>query len=519
MGRVTVFSIDGCPHCLRAKQNLKDRNIPYVEINLSSHPDKRSDMLSLADSLTVPQIFFNNDHIGGAVELIKLLEDWDADGPPSATDKVHAGYLSGEDPTDSRLEPSTTPPVKESPPQPRNQDDNIILPKNLTGTVLEMTQRLIQVIPRYNLLHLGKTYKNATKGKTFTDALVTEFSIDREKAVAFGKYLQQRKIVDHVTGGHVFQDTKDLYYRLQPFQSPGTMNSYRIWTDRIDPDYMGVISRLSKVMQGIHHRCTNKKSDVDLAAAEQDEQYAKFEEGICELQGISIDKMDVNSKTAFLINVYNLLIKYAFIKYGFPDSNLKRASFFTSIHVNIGGDNFSFSDLENGILRANAFPPYAFKKQFASSDPRAKLVLGKVDNRIHFALNCGAVSCPPVKKFSVKDLEEELRIVALSFCEQKLNITVSPEKNSVKLSTIFKWYKNDFAQTTNGLPKALLKYTSGDTKEALQKMLNGDNEIKVKFNEYDWSSNITNSKTFDASSLKSDQYVLKTIFGQDQASN
>ena len=517
MGRVTVFAIDGCPHCMRAKQNLKDRDIPYVEINLSSHPDKRSDMLSLADSLTVPQIFFNNDHIGGAVELIDLLEDWDADGPPTATAKINAEYLSRCDPTDPRLAPSTTPPVTESPPLPRNQDDHIILPKSLTETVVNMTQRLIQTVPRYNLLYLGKTYKNATRGKNITDTLVTQFSLDREEAVVFGKYLQQRKVLDHVVGEHVFQDTTDLYYRLQPFQSPGTMNSYRIWTDRVDPDYMGVISRLSKIVQGIHNRCTNKNGDVDLAAAEQDEQYAKFEEEICELQGISIHSMDVNAKTAFLINVYNLLIKYAFIKYGFPDSNLKRASFFTTIYVNIGGDTFSFNDLENGILRANAFAPYALKKQFTSGDPRAKLVLEKVDNRIHFALNCGAVSCPPVKKFSVNDLEEELRIVALSFCEQDLNIRVSLKKNVVHLSSIFKWYRHDFAQSTSGLPKALLKYLRGEKKEALRKMLNGKNEIKVKFNDYDWSSNVTNSKTFDASSLKADYYTLKTIFGQGQA--
>ena len=516
MGRVTVFSIDGCSHCLRAKQNLKARDTPFLEINLSSHPDKRSHMLSLADSLTVPQIFFNDRHIGGTTELIALLEEWDqgaGSGTGNAHDRIQKEYLSKDDPSDPRLEASTASPIREIPAPPRNQDDNILLPKSLTESVLEMTLRLTKAIPRYNLLYLGKTYKNAAKGKTFTDALLKEFALDsREEAVEFGKYLQQCKILDHVTGDHVFKDTRELYFRLQPFQSPGVINSFRIWTDRVDSDYMSLVSRLSKIMQGIHNRCTDVNGDVDLQAAEKDEQYATFEEEMCELQGVSMDDMGVHAKTAFLINVYNLLIKYAFIKYGFPESTVKRSYFFLSI-VNIGGHQFSFNDLENGILRANAFAPYAYKKQFLSGDARVKYALKKVDNRIHFALNCGARSCPPVKKFSVNDLEEELRIVALSFCEDDLNVRIRPDKNEVRLSSIFKWYKIDFAQSTSGIPNALVKNLRGEKKEALQKMLNGKNDIKVKFNTYDWSSNVTNSKVFVASSLKSDEYSLKTIFG------
>ncbi|EKX44736.1 hypothetical protein GUITHDRAFT_139655 [Guillardia theta CCMP2712] len=46
----------------------------YHDISLSDYPEKRTDMLSLADRLTVPQIFVNTVHIGGASELIELLE-------------------------------------------------------------------------------------------------------------------------------------------------------------------------------------------------------------------------------------------------------------------------------------------------------------------------------------------------------------------------------------------------------------------------------------------------------------
>ena len=512
MGRVTVFAIDGCPHCIRAKENLKQRNIAYTEINLTAHPEKRSDMLSLSDSFTVPQIFFNNEHIGGAKETIELLEKLDQQG--SAKETIEKEYLLGEETLDPRLEPSTKPAFQVTPPLPRNEEDMINLPNGDKMSVLDMTQKLMENLPVYDLGYMGKTYKNATRGKNVVDALESAFSLDRKEALDFGKYLQERRILDHVTGDHVLSDDKNLYFRLQPYQQLDVLNSFRVWTDRVDPDYMGTVARLSKIMSGIHNRCTVEGGDIDLIAATKDKEYPKFEEEMCELQGIKMDEMSRDTKAAFLINVYNLLIKYAFIKVGVPSSDLKRAAFFTQVKCNIGGEKYSFNDIENGILRGNAKAPYNLKAQFKSSgDPRTRHSLDKVDHRIHFALNCGARSCPPVKKFSVADLDEELRIVAMAFCEQDENCGVYPDKNEIRLSTIFKWYRVDFADSIKNLPKTLVKYLRKEKKEALQKMLDGKKSITVKFNTYDWSSNVTNVREFETSNLKSDVNPLSSIFG------
>ncbi len=43
-----------------------------------------------------------------------------------------------------------------------------------------------------------------------------------------------------------------------------------------------------------------------------------------------------------------------------------------------------------------------FRTPFKKSDPRLSIALESVDPRIHFALNCGAKSCPPIKTFSAK---------------------------------------------------------------------------------------------------------------------
>jgi hypothetical protein len=105
-----------------------------------------------------------------------------------------------------------------------------------------------------------------------------------------------------------------------------------------------------------------------------------------------------------------MMIPHAYVQLGTPDSALQRSAFFGGVSYIIAGQVFSFSDIEHGIIRGNTRFGLALKPPFsAEGDPRLEFVL-PLDNRIHFALNCGAASCPPVKTFSPEALQEELRI-------------------------------------------------------------------------------------------------------------
>lgn len=72
-GRVLVYSITGCPHCMRAKNTLQEHNIPYIDINLDNFPQCRDDVKTRTGRSTVPQIFFNATHVGGNDDLEKLV--------------------------------------------------------------------------------------------------------------------------------------------------------------------------------------------------------------------------------------------------------------------------------------------------------------------------------------------------------------------------------------------------------------------------------------------------------------
>jgi hypothetical protein len=206
------------------------------------------------------------------------------------------------------------------------------------------------------------------------------------------------------------------------------------------------------------------------------------------------------------------MIKYAFMKVGIGSGGAARQAFYNSVTFNIGGYIFGFQDWENGILRGNRRAPYALSLPFTKKDPRRQFVIRDPDCRIHFALNCGARSCPPLNEFSAEDLDEELSIVAYSFCEGEGNVLIDPKKREVHVSKIFSWYRVDFADNNNELPHKLVEYLRGVEKQSLERMLEGRKAIKVVWNNYDWSSNASEFVPFRTGVLKANKRSLVKSF-------
>lgn len=510
MGRITVFVLQDCPHCKRAKAALTSRNIPYNEISLDTHPDKRTDMLSLADRLTVPQFFFNEKHVGGADELIATVEVWESKKKSRAAYKYYEKeILNKPDPTDPRLQVPTTPPVVEKLPPPRNNMKTVKMPDGSKATVLQITTELRRILPRETLHHNLSTYKNAFVGRDAVLVFKSHFGITTtEQAVEFGNVLVDSHIIKHVHGDHIFKD-EYLFYRLQCFDQPDVLNSFRIWTERVDEDSMSLLKRLKKLLGKIETDVTGNDGLVGYKKAPHHEKWNEFEEAVCELQCVHMQHMGEHMKLAFGINLYNLMIKYAFMKVGIGDTSSARGSFFSGIGMNLGGHMLSFNDLEHGIIRGNAKPAYGLTTQFNPSDPRALLKLDNLDCRIHFALNCGANSCPPVKDFTINAVEEELRIVAQSFCEQDENVRVDEENTTLHLTMLLKWYGADFAPSTKQLPAKVVTFLRGEKKEELQRMIDSGKAISVQFNTYDWGTNASEFVSFEKSSLTTNERGLK----------
>lgn len=177
-------------------------------------------------------------------------------------------------------------------------------------------------------------------------------------------------------------------------------------------------------------------------------------------------------KKTFWINVYNGFIQVILSKN--PEKYNDRGKFFKEKQINIGGEMVSFADIEHGILRRSQhdlllgywvkwFPP-AFEKKFR---------VDRVDYRIHFALNCGARSCPPIAVYDIDRIEEQLNKSTESYLSAQTRFDAG---TGIAYSTsLFAWFRGDFGGLA-GIKNIL--YNLG---------LIPDRDVRIKTTTYDWT--------------------------------
>jgi glutaredoxin 3 len=76
MPHVQIYTWSDCPYCVRAKNLLKSKNIPFEEIDLDGKDKELAELRARTGQRTIPQIFIDEKFIGGFSELAKL----DAEG-------------------------------------------------------------------------------------------------------------------------------------------------------------------------------------------------------------------------------------------------------------------------------------------------------------------------------------------------------------------------------------------------------------------------------------------------------
>lgn len=72
MTEVMIYTKANCPYCVSAKELLNKKNVQYKEIRIDLEPDKRDEMIARSQRRTVPQIFINNQSVGGCDDLWAL---------------------------------------------------------------------------------------------------------------------------------------------------------------------------------------------------------------------------------------------------------------------------------------------------------------------------------------------------------------------------------------------------------------------------------------------------------------
>uniref|UniRef100_A0A3Q2Z5Q7 Zgc:152951 n=1 Tax=Hippocampus comes TaxID=109280 RepID=A0A3Q2Z5Q7_HIPCM len=367
-GRVTIYSIQGCPHCRQAKAFLAPLGIPVCDVDLNEHPELQAPVKKLTGRVTVPQIFFNSLYIGGIEKLRKMT--------PEELQKLVKMV---------KEEPLTA----DAPPLPEG--------KQSPGAALD----------------------------TDSGEKTSELS------------LLLRELILKLFSEHLSADGKSV-------------------------DYKGMSANPA---------------------------FQRYSELAIQLQRVKLLSLSREETLAFFINIYNALVIHGYLRMGAPTNTWQRYRFFNYVSYLIGGEVFTLQDIENGVLRGNRKGVAQFRRPFSKTDPRLQLALKDVEPLIHFALNCGAKGCPPIKTYTPQDIDKQLRTAAEAFLENDDACVVDSGKKEVRLSQIFKWYKVDFGGTDEKLLKWVLKHMSDSPKKTSLKGVLAAGKAKVSFLPYDWSSN------------------------------
>ena len=198
-------------------------------------------------------------------------------------------------------------------------------------------------------------------------------------------------------------------------------------------------------------------------------------------------------RRAFWINLYNVLMIHGLVAYGAKRSAEEIKGIFVRLAYIVGGYRYSLDDIEHGILRGNRMHFVVPGVRFGARDPRRQHVIGKLDPRIHFALVCGASSCPPISIYQADKLDVQLDLAARSFVNGG-GVLLNKDEITLSLSRIFQWYSVDFGGHWMGIGKryAVINYVARYlVDEDDRHFLHEHSEnLRVTYQEYDWALNV-----------------------------
>ncbi len=171
------------------------------------------------------------------------------------------------------------------------------------------------------------------------------------------------------------------------------------------------------------------------------------------------------NQTALFVNLYNLLTMHSLCELAalsssdmnskfqqFGSSLWTRLTFYAENAYLIDHAAYCLNDIENGILRGNRLSPVPMTRKHiddseGSKDPRLPFVIQRPDPRIHFALNCGAVSCPPILVYHITDADEfnlQLEMATSLYLMDHVSLREKDESYVISISPLFQWYREDF---------------------------------------------------------------------------
>lgn len=207
---------------------------------------------------------------------------------------------------------------------------------------------------------------------------------------------------------------------------------------------------------------------VDYAGFKSDE--AKLDAYLKTIAEVDMKELGGDEQHALLINAYNAYTVKLILE-NYPIDSIRDTSDpWGSERYVVGSHRLSLDNIEHNLIRP------IFK-----------------DPRIHFAVNCAAKDCPPLRPFAYTgaklddQLDEATRAVLSS------SRFVRVESDRLHVTKLFDWYGDDFVNKefkghASNAARYIARYTSTEVREFIESK---DNDPTIRFLDYDWSLNDT----------------------------
>ena len=254
---------------------------------------------------------------------------------------------------------------------------------------------------------------------------------------------------------HLVRLTTALLITLAVFSAPAfaAEPDYKLWQDLLakhyDPargmDYKGLQQDKASL-----DRLRQQMATVDAAALSRPEQLA------------------------YWINLYNVSVVGVVVD-NYPVESIRdistdllaRLNVFKKPYVQVRGGTISLDDVENQKIRE-----------------------GFKDPRIHFAINCAAESCPPIRPepFTGARVSQQLDDQARKFLNGPHGVRLEQDGDELILhvTKILDWFKDDFEGWGGGTIPFLRKYLTADKVKRIDA---AKGKVDLEFDEYSWKLN------------------------------
>jgi len=182
-----------------------------------------------------------------------------------------------------------------------------------------------------------------------------------------------------------------------------------------------------------------------LVACKTGESTAAYERALddasdADLRGV---REDHDTALAFWVNCYNagtqLLLDRRPDRY---ESPLRFVRFFHAPAVTVSGEALPLDRIENGLLRGRSKYGLGYLPKCLVTSFERRYAVGELDPRVHFALNCGAASCPAIRAYEPERIDAQLDLATQTYLDSTVEYDAGA--GTVRVPRVFLWFRGDF---------------------------------------------------------------------------